>query len=147
LYERQVDAFGIETARNAHLEVQRFGRTTYAAAISGLTIGSSVVRGRGGPGRTNSSSRSTREVGWPARIRLPALTQLALSWKEAHVEAHAASFMRQQGIDEATLYINRIPCPGKTGCDAMLSRMLPPGARLHVRGPDGFRHTYTGREG
>jgi hypothetical protein len=58
--------------------------------------------------------------------------------------AHAAAVVRQQGLDEATLYINRVPCPGVRGCDAMLPRMLPRGARLHVYGPNGFRKTYTG---
>ena len=52
--------------------------------------------------------------------------------------------MRQQGVDEATLYINRIPCPGRAGCDAMLPRMLPAGAHLKVIGPDGFVKTYVG---
>ncbi|MCW2986565.1 MAG: repeat protein, partial [Conexibacter sp.] len=63
---------------------------------------------------------------------------------KSHVEAHAAAVVRQQGLDEATLYINRVPCPGVRGCDAMLPRMLPRGARLHVYGPNGFRKTYTG---
>lgn len=64
---------------------------------------------------------------------------------KSHVEAHAAAVMRRDGLDEATLAINRTPCPGRTGCDAMLPRMLPPGAQLHVYGPDGVRKTYTGR--
>lgn len=63
---------------------------------------------------------------------------------KSHVEAHAAAVMRQEGLSEATLYINRIPCAGVRGCDAMLPRMLPEGARLHLRGPGGFRKTYTG---
>jgi hypothetical protein len=44
---------------------------------------------------------------------------------KSHVEAHAAAIMRQETLTEATLYINRIPCPGARGCDAMLPRMLP----------------------
>ncbi len=52
--------------------------------------------------------------------------------------------MRQQNLSEATLYINKVPCPGPTGCNAMLPRMLPEGAQLHVYGPNGFRQTYTG---
>lgn len=63
---------------------------------------------------------------------------------KSHVEAHAAAIMRQQGLQEATLYINRIPCPGNTGCDAMLPRMLPEGARLRVIGPGGFERIYVG---
>jgi hypothetical protein len=63
---------------------------------------------------------------------------------KSHVEAHASAIMREQGLSEATLYINRIPCPGKTGCDAMLPRMLPEGARLRVIGPNGFERIYVG---
>jgi RHS repeat-associated protein len=63
---------------------------------------------------------------------------------KSHVEAHAAAIMRQQGLTEATLYINRVPCPGKTGCDAMLPRMLPERARLRIVGPDGFEKVYIG---
>ncbi len=64
---------------------------------------------------------------------------------KSHVEAHAAAVMRNEHVKEATLAINRVPCPGKTGCDAMLERMLPEGSRLTVVGPNGFRHTYVGR--
>ena len=63
---------------------------------------------------------------------------------KSHVEAHAAAIMRQEGLTEATLYINRVPCPGKTGCRAMLARMLPEGARLRVIGPGGFDEVFIG---
>ncbi len=67
---------------------------------------------------------------------------------KSHVEAHAAATMRQEGLDEATLYINRVPCPTKDprskGCDDALKQMLPEGAKLRVIGPDGFEKTYTG---
>jgi hypothetical protein len=57
---------------------------------------------------------------------------------------HTAALMQQQGINEAILYINRIPCSGKTDCDAMLPLMLPEGAKLTVIGPNGFIKTYMG---
>lgn len=63
---------------------------------------------------------------------------------KSHVEAHAAAVMRRDRLTEGTLHINRIPCAGVRGCDAMLPRMLPEGARLHVLGPGGFSRTYTG---
>jgi RHS repeat-associated protein len=63
---------------------------------------------------------------------------------KSHVEAHAAAIMRQQGLNEATLYINRVPCPGVRGCDAMLERMLPEGATLHVYGPNGYYKPFKG---
>ena len=50
---------------------------------------------------------------------------------KSHVEAHAAAVMRQQGLKDATFYINRIPCSGVRGCDAMLPRMLPEGAQRY----------------
>ena len=62
----------------------------------------------------------------------------------SHVEAHAAAVMRMEGLSEATLYINRIPCASVNGCNAMLPRMLPEGARLTVHGPDDFVRTYVG---
>jgi hypothetical protein len=65
----------------------------------------------------------------------------------SHVEAHAAATMRLNGLKEATLYINRIPCQdvGRSpGCHFMLERMLPEGAKLTVHGPDGFKWVYRG---
>jgi hypothetical protein len=67
---------------------------------------------------------------------------------KSHVEAHAAVIMREKGLKEATLYINRIPCATNNlrspGCFDNLPKMLPEGARLRVIGPDGFDHTFVG---
>jgi RHS repeat-associated protein len=63
---------------------------------------------------------------------------------KAHVEGHATAIMRREGLPSGTLYINRNPCPGRTGCDQMLPRMLPPGATLTVVGPAGATRTYAG---
>jgi RHS repeat-associated protein len=63
---------------------------------------------------------------------------------KSHVEAHAAATMRQQGAKQGTLYINKTPCPGPTGCGQMLPRMLPGGAKLRVVAPNGFDQSYTG---
>jgi SCP1.201-like deaminase len=65
---------------------------------------------------------------------------------KSHVEAHAAATMRLEGIQDATLYINRIPCTDERppGCHFMLERMLPEGATLTVHGPDNFKWTYHG---
>ena len=49
-----------------------------------------------------------------------------------HVESHAAALMRQEGLDEATLWINRMPCGGPNGCMVNLSRMVPSGPTLNV---------------
>jgi len=59
-----------------------------------------------------------------------------------HVEGHAAAIMRQQGIQEATIFINnpRICLP----CRQNLAHMLPPGARLTVMFPDGSSTTFIG---
>jgi SCP1.201-like deaminase len=67
----------------------------------------------------------------------------------AHVEAQAAAEMRLNGIREAELYLNRIPClnpaSASNSCELMLERMLPEGAKLTVHGPHGFVKTYVGR--
>jgi SCP1.201-like deaminase len=67
---------------------------------------------------------------------------------KTHVEAHAAVILRRERLTEATLYINRAPCPTSNprspGCFDNLPKMLPEGARLRVIGPDGFDHTFVG---
>jgi hypothetical protein len=67
---------------------------------------------------------------------------------KTHVEAYAAAIIRREGLTEATLYINRAPCPTNNprspGCFDNLPKMLPEGARLRVIGPDGFDHTLVG---
>ena len=52
----------------------------------------------------------------------------------AHVEAHAASAMRQLGLNEGTLYLTQTPCVWRNGggCNAMLPRMLGEGRQLRV---------------
>jgi RHS repeat-associated protein len=58
-----------------------------------------------------------------------------------HVEGHAAALMGLQGATSAVLQINRVPC---ASCEALLPKMLPPGARLTIVGPDGYMRTFTG---
>jgi hypothetical protein len=60
-----------------------------------------------------------------------------------HVEAHAAQMMRAEGMRDATLYINKVPCAVGPGCANQLPNMLPPGSRLRVIGP-GYDQTFTG---
>jgi hypothetical protein len=56
-----------------------------------------------------------------------------------HVEGHAAAHMRTTGAREAVLDINKAPCTQGSGggCQGLLERMLPKGARLRVRYPGG----------
>ena len=69
----------------------------------------------------------------------------------SHVEANAVATMRQSGVKEGTLYINRIPCSydkgrgGVTGCAVMLEKMLLPGEKLTVYGPGGYVKVFTGK--
>lgn len=67
---------------------------------------------------------------------------------KSHVEAHAAVIMRREGLTQAILSINRIPCPTQDprspGCFDMLPRILPGGATLRVVGPDDFDVTFLG---
>ncbi len=63
------------------------------------------------------------------------------SYVRGHVEGHAAAVMRQEGIRDATLYINNIPC---TQCQINLRYMLPEGARLRIVGPQNSEMIYYG---
>ena len=53
-----------------------------------------------------------------------------------HVEGHAASIMRQEGISSAELYINKPPCNTGAMCRFNLSKILPDGSKLNVHFPD-----------
>ena len=63
-----------------------------------------------------------------------------------HVEGHTSAQMRITGTMEADLEINRIPCiDGKGGgCDGLLPKMLPEGAKLRIYGPGGYYNEYVG---
>jgi hypothetical protein len=50
----------------------------------------------------------------------------------SHVEAHASAIVRTNGYEDATLWINRWPCPGTNGCLQNLSRMVPTGSTLNI---------------
>jgi hypothetical protein len=75
-----------------------------------------------------------------------------------HVEAHVAAQMRRDGLEHCVLYVDRPVCPfdrtdkdpankdkWPQSCNALLERMLAPGARLVVYGPDRFCKIYEGR--
>ncbi len=59
-----------------------------------------------------------------------------------HVEGHTAAYMRQNAIQEATVYINnpRICLP----CRQNLAHMLPPNSKLTIVLPDGSSETFVG---
>jgi hypothetical protein len=71
--------------------------------------------------------------GWhPPAAAMPKGTPGMNIVTKSHVEAHAAAVMRNEGLTEATLWINRSPCGGVTGCAAMLPRMVPRGSTLTI---------------
>jgi hypothetical protein len=77
--------------------------------------------------------------------KIPLNTPGFNGFTRGHVEGHAAAIMRQESIEEATLYVNNVPCVfARVGCDVNLPKMLPQYAKLHVIGPDGFQKTYVG---
>jgi len=90
-------------------------------------------------------------VGWED-LRLPNGKLRA----QTHVEAHAAGAMHEQQLDEAVLYLSRLPCPYDrlpagadraaywASCDTLLPRMLPAGSKLTVYGPEGWWKVYRG---
>ncbi|MFI6678734.1 DddA-like double-stranded DNA deaminase toxin [Kribbella sp. NPDC050470] len=59
-----------------------------------------------------------------------------------HVETKFAMRMRIQGLKHETIMVNKLPCPGKWGCRALIGLILPRGSTLTVFGPDGFKKTY-----
>ncbi|WP_370343365.1 DddA-like double-stranded DNA deaminase toxin [Kribbella sp. VKM Ac-2566] len=57
-----------------------------------------------------------------------------------HAEGHAAALLRRAGMPrEMTLYVNKRPCGGRYGCDNTLPWQLPPGAKLTVYWPGGYK--------
>lgn len=65
---------------------------------------------------------------------------------DTHLEAHAAALMRARGTKYAELYVNREPCPGRSGCENLLPTMLAPRTTLLVRSEDGlFSQMFVGR--
>lgn len=64
----------------------------------------------------------------------------------SHVEIKFALMMRERGLKDETIVVNKTPCDGDLGCDQMLSRFLPAGGSLTVYGPAGFKRTYRGAE-
>jgi hypothetical protein len=68
------------------------------------------------------------------------------SQNKTHVEAHAAAYLwLNPHIREATLYVNRPPCPGPNGCNERLPEMLPQGRKLTVYAPHGIAEVYHGQ--
>ncbi|GAA0947840.1 hypothetical protein GCM10009554_44880 [Kribbella koreensis] len=64
----------------------------------------------------------------------------------SHVEIKFALMMRERGLTDETIVVNKRPCDGDLGCDQMLSRFLPAGGSLTVYGPAGFKRTYRSTE-
>jgi hypothetical protein len=64
----------------------------------------------------------------------------------SHVEVKFALVMRERGLTDETIVVNKRPCDGDLGCDQMLSRFLPTGGSLTVYGPAGFKRTYRSTE-
>jgi hypothetical protein len=52
--------------------------------------------------------------------------------------------LRVEGLSEAWLFINQVPCGVQPGCANNLPRMLPEGATLHVFGPNGYYGVFVG---
>lgn len=59
-----------------------------------------------------------------------------------HVEGHAAAYMNQHGITEATVYINNPSICAN--CTSNFPRMLNPGSQLNVVLPDGTSIPFVG---
>lgn len=94
------------------------------AYAGGKTAGTLV-----GPGGAENALIS----GWhPPAALMPKGTPGMNIVTKSHVEAHAAAIMRNEGLANATLWINRAPCGGATGCRNLLPRMVPSGSTLTI---------------
>ncbi|HWB05276.1 MAG TPA: RHS repeat-associated core domain-containing protein [Verrucomicrobiales bacterium] len=82
----------------------------------------------------------------PSASMLPGAVPGMNNILKAHVEAHAASAMRQLDLNEATLYLNNLPCSwgSANGCANMLPRMLGEGRSLRVVVPGQMDRIFTG---
>lgn len=86
--------------------------------------------------------RQADELAARKGLSRPSPAKLAVT---SHVEIKFAMMMRQRGMKNATIVINKQPCTGGTGCDDLLPHFLPDGGTLTVYAPDGFKRTYRGR--
>jgi hypothetical protein len=98
--------------------------------------------GRGGREEPLASGKNDETAALAARLGLAKVASA-----NTHLEAHVARIMHRRRLRRAAVVVNREPCPGIFGCDTLLARLLPAGAELTVYGPNGFKKTYTGREG
>ncbi|WP_116051384.1 DddA-like double-stranded DNA deaminase toxin [Amycolatopsis palatopharyngis] len=118
------------------------------------------------PDGTPTHGEWVRSDGWSVRIISgpgdehfhTAATQLAdlglprpVSRLATHVEVKVAARMREDGLPDETVVIDRSVCGTRPfdvhrqyTCDRYLSRILPPGARLRVVQPDGTIRQYEG---
>lgn len=55
-----------------------------------------------------------------------------------HVESQVGAIMKRESLDNATLYINRLPCSQSRGCSTLLPNMIPKGSTLTIFGPNNF---------
>jgi hypothetical protein len=128
--------------------VRRLGKAALSKALTGAPKSIPKLPNFTQGGKTSGVLRtSSGDVplvsgrGGPANL-LAKPTPGFNSITKTHVEGHAAAIMRQQGIKEATIYINnpRICLP----CQQNLANMLPSGSRLTVVLPDGTSRTFIG---
>ncbi|MFC9249982.1 DddA-like double-stranded DNA deaminase toxin [Amycolatopsis thailandensis] len=101
--------------------------------------GRPIVSGTGGPDPDDPDDVTHQQ----AQEHLTALgyRKLAIA---AHVETKLAVRMARTGLDDVTVTINHVPCPGPLGCDKVLPSVLPAGSTLTVYGvtADGTPKTY-----
>ena len=115
--------------RQRHADVPAAFRPEVAdrvPAVSRGTIGRLDQRD-GGDGLPLDSGSKMGLAGALER-RLGRLADGFTSLNKTHVEAHAAAWLwLHRDVREATLYVNKRPCPGPRGCRERLGSMLPAG--------------------
>jgi hypothetical protein len=124
-YDYYASQYGAENVGWSRLPAYAGGKTTGVLSTSVGDI--DLISGYAGPAA--SVVRGT-----------PGFNIVTLS----HVEGHASAAMDMLGIDDATLYLNRIPCGSVRGCNALLPRMLGEGRQLRVIVPGQMNQMYVG---
>jgi hypothetical protein len=106
------------------------GRVGGWGEVDGKTRGVLVKNGEESVSQSGNAGPASTMPGGPGSGLNGAL--------KSHVEAHAGASLKPG--EEGTLYLNRAPCTKGMagGCDAMLPRFVPEGAKFTVYGPDDF---------
>ncbi len=136
------DSSGIGGRRPA-FEDDFAGELAANSTTVALSLPEFVPRGKTTGALRTPTGDITMTSGWdgPSSLMPPGASGFDIISK-CHVEGHAAAYMREQGLNEATLFINNPSVC--VSCVKNLPKMLPPGASLRIVTPDNAAQIFTG---